>query len=158
VTIELLEQIITKLRDRKQTLGFAESCTGGCLSQQITMIPGVSDVYQGAVVSYANQVKEKLLGVSPQTLAAFGAVSESAVIEMAKGARHALGCDWSVAISGIAGPSGGSVDKPVGTVWVAVSGPRGEMSEKKKFDGSRTEIQRQSAHFAANFLLNCLGH
>ena len=158
MTDAVLEKIIKQLRGQKQTLGFAESCTGGLLSQQITMIPGVSDVFQGAVVSYANQVKQKLLGVSSKTLMAYGAVSESAVIEMAKGARSALDCDWSVAISGIAGPGGGSVDKPVGTVWVAVSGPRGEMSEKKKFDGSRTEIQRQSAHFAANFLLNCLGH
>jgi PncC family amidohydrolase len=153
----VFDKIIKKLREKHHTLGFAESCTGGLLSHNITIIPGVSDVYHGAIVSYANSTKTQLLGVADSLIQKDGAVSEAVVQEMAKGARKSLNCDWAVSISGVAGPTGGTPEKPVGTVWFAVSGPDVEKSEKKNFSGSRVEIQRQSANFAADFLLNCLG-
>ncbi len=153
----VFDKIIKKLREKGQTLGFAESCTGGLLSHNITIIPGVSDVYHGAIVSYANSAKVGLLGVSETLIQSDGAVSQSVVVEMSKGARKSLGCDWAVSVSGVAGPTGGTPEKPVGTVWFSVSGPNVEKSEKKNFSGSRVEIQRQSANFAADFLLNCLG-
>ena len=152
-----LSQLIEIFRSRKLTLSFAESCTGGRLSAFVTEQPGVSDIFLGSVVSYSNQAKEDLLGVRRDTLLSEGAVSEKIARQMAQGVRRQIHSDWSVAITGIAGPSGGSPEKPVGTVWFAVSGPNFEAAEKKLFAGSRVEIQDHSVNFAMEFLIKCVG-
>ena len=110
-----------RLRAEGKTLALAESCTGGHLSELITSVAGCSDYYKGSVTSYSNEVKMKVLGVRPETLAEFGAVSEQCVREMAAGVLRALDTDYAVATSGIAGPGGGTPTKPVGTAWLAVS-------------------------------------
>ena len=117
-----LEEVIGQiLKKRQQTMGTAESCTGGYIAHLITSIAGSSAYYKGSVVSYANEIKSSLLGVKETTLASHGAVSEETVKEMAAGALHTLGVDYAVATSGIMGPDGGSAEKPVGTVWIAVA-------------------------------------
>lgn len=143
-----LEKIIILLKDRKQSLGLAESCTGGKITARLVEIPGVSEVLQGAVVCYANTVKVNSLGVSKESLLQYGAVSEKVVLEMAHGARQRLSCDWAVAVSGIAGPTGGSAEKPVGTVWFAWVGPNFERSQKVHFKGDRKAVQDQAADWA----------
>lgn len=154
--MQQLESLIAELRRQKLTVSFAESCTGGHLSAAITEISGVSDIFMGSVVCYANEVKFDLLGVRRETLIEEGAVSENVARQMAQGVRQQLKTGCSVAITGIAGPTGGSVQKPVGTVWFAVSGPNFEAAEKKLFTGSRVEIQNQSVNFANAFLLRLL--
>jgi len=146
--------LIQKLRSRNQTIGFAESCTGGLLSARMAAEPGVSDIYLGAVVSYSYSAKESLLGVSRNVLRLEGAVSERVARQMAQGLRTQIKCDWSAAITGIAGPTGGTPDKPVGTVWFAVAGPGVELTSMKLFAGSRGEIQSQAADFAVELLLS----
>jgi nicotinamide-nucleotide amidase len=152
----VLQDLVEELRAHKLTVSFAESCTGGRLSASLAEIPGVSDVFLGSVVSYAYQAKVDLLGVSWDTLHSEGAVSDKVASQMARGCREHLKSSWSVAITGIAGPSGGTAEKPVGTVWFAASGPSFDRSEKKVFSGSRVQIQQQSVEFAAAFLLGCL--
>jgi len=121
---ETLETAIGKLlKNAGKTLALAESCSGGYISHLITAVPGCSQYYQGAVVPYHNALKEQLLGVSSATLAQQGAVSEATVQEMALGVKKLFGVDYGLASSGIAGPDGGSPDKPVGTVWIACAGP-----------------------------------
>ena len=102
------------------TLSTAESCTSGYIASFITSVPGSSRFFKGGVVAYANEVKTDLLGVSPETLETYGAVSEETVLEMAKGAMKSMKSDCAIATSGIAGPTGGSPEKPVGTIWIAV--------------------------------------
>lgn len=119
---DLAHQVIQALLAQKQTLSFAESCTGGALSARITEKSGVSAIFMGSVVSYANEAKAELLGVGRDSLNNFGAVSEIVAQEMAQGVRHRFHTDWGVSVTGIAGPTGGSAEKPVGTVWIAVAG------------------------------------
>ena len=151
-----VQTLIDKLRMRQQTVGFAESCTGGLLSATLSAFAGVSDVFLGSVVSYSYQSKVDLLGVSWNVLKVEGAVSDRVARQMACGARNQLKSHWSVAITGIAGPTGGTPEKPVGTVWFAVSGPGFEATEKKLFSGGRTEVQKQSVEFAIDLLLKGL--
>ncbi len=153
---EVLVELLTLARQKKITLGFAESCTGGLLSAQFAALPGVSEVYHGSIVSYSYQAKVDLLKVNWDLLQQEGAVSEKVAIKMAAGAREVLRCDWSVAVTGIAGPGGGLPDKPVGTVWFAVHGPRLAEAQKKFFQGDRKHIQFQSVQFAAEFLLKTI--
>lgn len=115
------------LRQKGKTIATAESCTGGNIAHKLTQWAGSSDFFLGGVVSYANEVKMNVLGVSAESLTQYGAVSQAVVEQMAQGAVKAIGSDYAVATSGIAGPGGGSPEKPVGTVWMAVS------------DGARTE-------------------
>ena len=145
-------QVIQRLRSLKQTLGFAESCTAGLASATLGKVAGVSDIFLGSVVSYSNDVKENLLQVSNGTLRTEGAVSEQTALQMAHGLRKIMKCNWSVSITGIAGPTGGTPDKPVGTVWFAVVGPGFETTEKKIFSGSRSEIQEQASKHAFEIL------
>lgn len=152
-----LQSVIEKLRSRKQTVGFGESCTGGLLSATLAAIPGVSDIFLGSVVSYAYEAKVDLLHVSWDVLKAEGAVSEKVAQQMAQGVRTQLKCHWSVAITGIAGPTGGSPEKPVGTVWFAVNGPGFETAVKKLFSGRRTDIQQAAVEFAIELLLKSMG-
>ncbi len=157
-----VERRIEELRHilllRNWRLGLAESCTGGLLSSWLTMSPGVSSFYQGAVISYSADVKIGVLGVKASTIKALGEVSEAVARGMAQGAKRVLHCDWAVAITGIAGPSGGSKEKPVGTVCFAVTGPGFEMTATHLFPRglNRHEIQRQAALFAFDLLLSGL--
>ncbi len=128
---EIEAVVIGLLRAKRKTLALAESCTGGGLAQRVTDVPGASEVFLGGVVSYANSAKEKFLGVRAETLATHGAVSEPVAREMALGAREKFGADFAIAVTGIAGPSGGTPEKPVGTVFIALASATGV--EVKKF-------------------------
>lgn len=130
---------------RGQTLATAESCTGGMVGELLTATPGSSVYYLGGVVSYANSAKVGLLGVREATLAAHGAVSEATVIEMAEGARQCLGATWGLSVSGVAGPGGGSAEKPVGTVHLALAGPGGTYPKKIYWPGARDQIRQIAA-------------
>lgn len=151
-----LEEMITALRLQKLTIGFAESCTGGLLSSTLTAQAGVSDIFQGSIVSYSNEVKHNILGVKKETLQEHGAVSKQTVQEMAVGAKKLLKTDVTVSVSGIAGPSGGTKEKPVGTIFFYFLGPDFEICEQKLFAGSRGEIQSQCVEFTVNSILNAL--
>lgn len=150
---ETLEETLGKLLVKKRaTLGTAESCTGGLLGQMISSVPGASAYYKGSIVSYANEVKETLLGVKSSTLKNNGAVSEETVIEMAKGALNSLKTDYIIAVTGIMGPQGGTPEKPVGTVWVAV-GNKSQLSTKKLQLGfDRLRNTQQTAVTSLNLL------
>lgn len=119
--MKLEEEIGCLLRSANLTLSTAESCTGGGVAARITSVPGSSDYFMGGIVAYANEVKHELLHVSMETLEKRGAVSRETVIEMAKGAMKTLKTDCAIATSGIAGPGGGTLEKPVGTIWIAVA-------------------------------------
>ena len=128
---EIENVVVRLLTEQKRTLALAESCTGGNLAHRVTNVPGASAVFLGGVVSYANDVKEKFLGVRAETLQQHGAVSEAVAREMAEGAREKFGADFAIAVTGIAGPSGGTKEKPVGTVFVALAASAG--TEVKQF-------------------------
>jgi nicotinamide-nucleotide amidase len=130
----------------------AESCTGGNIAHEITSIPGSSRWFQGSVVAYSNPIKTKLLAVSEANIEQDGAVSESVVRQMAEGVRKMLGADYAMATSGIAGPDGGTPDKPVGTVWIAVAGPNGIITEKFNFANNRERNIIRSTQAALNML------
>lgn len=150
---EELELSIAKLLlAKKATLGTAESCTGGYLAHSITANPGSSAYFLGSVVSYANQVKKDLLKVQNSTLETVGAVSEETVRQMAEGARETLKCTYAIATSGIAGPNGGTPEKPVGTIWLAVAGP--EKTICKKINSSKTRLI--NIQYASKVALNML--
>lgn len=127
---ELETAIVRLLTERKQTLALAESCTGGAIAHRITNIPGASVVLLAGLVTYSNAAKKQFLGVAEDTLAQHGAVSEAVVRQMAEGARRQTGADYALAVTGIAGPGGGTADKPVGTVFIALSGPTGTIVER----------------------------
>ena len=153
--VEELKQIC-QLRGWK--IGLAESCTGGVLSAWIAQQPGISNIFQGAVVSYGRHAKEQIWGVTSAMIIAAGVVSEPVARAMARGARAALAADGAVSITGIVGPTGGSPVKPVGTVCFAVVGPGYEEATTHNFDPEldRQEIQRQAAIFAFDLLLSAL--
>jgi nicotinamide-nucleotide amidase len=153
---ERLQKLIRILKEKKLTVSFAESCAGGRLSALLTENAGVSDIFMGAVVSYSNEAKIDLLGIRRDTLTNEGAVSEGVARQMAHGVRNQLKSHWSVAITGIAGPGGGTPTKPVGTVCFAVCGPGFEESWRRQFSGSRTEIQARSADEAIELLTEAL--
>ncbi len=139
--------MITSLRNRKETICFAESCTGGLLSSQVTRLAGVSDVFMGSFVTYSNRMKIEILGVPPHILSTVGAVSRTVALHMALGAKTLTETHWAVSITGIAGPSGGTDTKPVGTVCFAFVGPGFEKTTQESFTGSREEVQQQSVDF-----------
>jgi nicotinamide-nucleotide amidase len=148
-----LEAIIGKiLRAKKQTLGTAESCTGGYIAHLITSIPGSSDYFKGSVIAYDNDVKEQILGVMPETILKFGAVSSEVVTEMAIGAQTCLSMDYVIAVSGIAGPGGGTNEKPVGTTWIAIATPDEVFSKQFLFGDNRDRNIRRAALQALNML------
>jgi PncC family amidohydrolase len=145
-----------RLRARNWRFATAESCTGGLIGHLITEIPGSSDYYQGGVVAYDNAVKRGLLGVSSETLRRFGAVSEACAGEMAVGVRGLLGTEVGLATTGIAGPGGGSADKPVGLVYLGVIAPAGQQVERHVFKGDRSAVKEQTARRALELLLTFL--
>jgi nicotinamide-nucleotide amidase len=144
------------LKQRNQTVGTAESCTGGNIAHFFTSDAGSSDYFKGSVVAYSNEVKEKVLGVPVRMLIEQGAVSADVVEAMAEGARKVLGVDYAVATSGVAGPSGGTPEKPVGLVWIAVAGPEGVVSKKYNFGNDRGRNIVRSSQSALNLLRNIL--
>lgn len=150
---DTLENCIGRLLAAKgKTLSAAESCTGGKISSLFTQIPGSSQFYLGSVTSYANSVKENVLNVSHETIARYGAVSKECVAEMAEGVRKLTGSDFSVATSGIAGPGGGSEDKPVGLVWIGVSSEKSTETYRMVFNGDRERNINRFAAYALNYL------
>ena len=140
--------VVRELDRRNERLAVAESCTGGGLGERITSVPGSSAAFVGGIISYANEVKEKILGVSKQTLETHGAVSEECAREMAEGVCRALDAHWGISITGIAGPDGGTEKKPVGLVYVGVSGPNGTTVEEYRFRGGREGIRQRSVQMA----------
>ncbi len=140
------------LHARRETLALAESCTGGRIADLLTAIPGASAWFPGGAVVYANAMKEAWVGVRAETLQAHGAVSEAVAREMAEGVRRATGATWGLAVTGIAGPDGGSEEKPVGTVFTALAGPRGTSFQKHRFLGDREQVRTFSAAAALESL------
>jgi len=148
-----LEAIVGRLlKEKNCTLATAESCTGGYIAHLITSVAGSSAYYKGSIIAYNNDVKEQMLGVMPETLQEFGAVSSEVVSEMAIGAQNHLNVDYVIAISGIAGPEGGTTEKPVGTVWIAIATPDEIFSQKFLFGDSRERNIRRAALQALNML------
>ena len=138
------------------TLSTAESCTAGNVAAAITAIPGSSHFYRGGIIAYSNEVKENMLGVNPETLENKGAVSEETVIEMVKGAMKSMNSDCAVATSGIAGPTGGTPDKPVGTVWIAVGKQEKIVTMKLEGDEGRQKNIANATQKALQMLRNIL--
>lgn len=150
----LAETLGERLSENGKTVATAESCTGGNIAHLITLVAGSSRYYKGSVVSYANEVKEKVLGVRAGDLQQYGAVSEEVVKQMAEGVKRLLKTDYAIATSGIAGPSGGSDEKPVGTVWIAVAGERGCVAEKFFFNSTRDNFIERTSNQAILMLLH----
>lgn len=142
------QALAQQLLQRGETVATAESCTGGLIAATLTEIAGSSAWFGWGVVSYANEAKQQLLQVNAHTLATDGAVSQAVVEQMAIGVRQLSGANWAIAVSGIAGPSGGSVDKPVGTVWIAVAGAQGCTSRCHLFTGDRQHIRAHTVLMA----------
>jgi PncC family amidohydrolase len=151
----IAEIVLDLCRERGLTLGTAESCTGGLVAARLTGVAGSSDVFRGGVVAYSNDLKERELGVSARVLEDHGAVSAEAAQAMAQGARERLGADIGVAVTGVAGPGGGSEEKPVGLVYLHAAGPSGEEARKLDLPGDR-EMVRGRATAAALHLVRRL--
>ncbi|MBD3749372.1 MAG: competence/damage-inducible protein A [Sphingobacteriales bacterium] len=152
-----IEKVILNLMEEKHlTLSVAESCTGGYISQLITQHPGCSAVFAGGGIVYSYEMKSRLLGVNPETLATFGAVSEETIMEMISGALKNFETDYAIAVSGIAGPDGGTAEKPVGTVWIAVANQHQTIAKKFSFGNKRQQNIERSAMAALNLLFRLL--
>jgi len=149
--------VVAMMASRGGSIATAESCTGGLLGGEITAVPGSSAVYLGGVVSYSNQVKEAMVGVPHELLVTHGAVSEPVARAMAEGVRTRFGADWGVGVTGIAGPSGGTQDKPVGLVHWAVAGPAVVEARHAVFPGDRTAVRRWSVNSALDLLRRSAG-
>lgn len=150
---EGLEEVVgSLLRRRGLTLATAESCTGGWLGQVLTSVPGSSHYYRGGVVCYHDELKSRLAGVNETTLERFGAVSEAVVLQMAEGIRRRAGADYGLSVTGIAGPGGGTREKPVGLVYVALAGPDCQEARELHFSGPREVVRLRSARFALDLL------
>lgn len=152
----LAETVLRKAREAGLTIATAESCTGGLVGAALTDVPGSSAAYLGGVVSYSDEAKVTLLGVDPGLLKACGAVSDAVARAMAAGARDALGCDIAVAVTGVAGPDGGTPGKPVGTVWFGVAGSSGVEAQLRRFTGDRTTVRERSVMTALDLLRRAL--
>ena len=152
-----LERMIGKLLlQRGWRIALGESCTGGLVGHRITQVPGSSQYLLGGVIAYSNYAKQTLLRVSPQTLAAHGAVSEQTALEMAIGARRVLAAEVGLSVTGIAGPGGGTQEKPVGLTWFAVSTPNGDRTACNIWPGDREQNKAESAEAALTLLLETL--
>jgi len=150
------EKIVRIMSARRLSLALAESCTGGLVGFRITSVPGSSDVFWGAVISYADTVKRNVLGVDAASLSRWGAVSPETAAAMARGVRRALGARVGVAVTGIAGPGGGTPGKPVGLVYTALSAGRKDLWREHHFRGGRERVRKQAADMALRLLLSYL--
>lgn len=146
------QKIIEKLIAKGITVATAESCTGGLIAATITDVAGASAIFGYGMVTYSNEAKEKILGVKGETLAAHGAVSEACAMEMAKGLKEVSGADCAVSVTGIAGPGGGSVEKPVGLVYMGLALGDQVYVKRNLFQGSRDEIRRQTVKTVLTFI------
>lgn len=151
-TASMQELLHTLLTERGKTLATAESCTGGTLAAKFTALPGASAYFRCGVVAYSNDAKHELLGVDAEAIACHGAVSEQVARQMAEGARRIAGADFAIATTGIAGPTGGSAEKPVGTVWIAVATPRRTTAILKQCGSDRGQIIDRAGAFALSLL------
>jgi len=151
---ELCCQLGAALESRNASLATAESCTGGGVARAITAVPGSSNWFGYGFVSYANDAKQRMLNVSAQIIEQHGAVSEAVVMQMATGALAHSGADYAIAISGIAGPNGGTEDKPVGTVWFAWAGPEGVSAQRHLLSGDRHAVREQAVEISLKQLLH----
>jgi nicotinamide-nucleotide amidase len=148
-----LDLVARGLRERGETLAIAESCTGGLLGSVLTSVAGSSEWFVGGAVAYENSLKERLLGVQPATLARHGAVSPECAREMAAGARRVTGSDWALSVTGIAGPGGGTPEKPVGLVYLGMAGPGGLLEvHERRFRGDRERVRARAAATAIHVL------
>lgn len=148
-----LAQVVGKiLKERKETIAVAESCTGGLLGGEFTNIPGSSDYFLGGIIAYSNEIKESILGVKKETLLKFGAVSQETAIQMAENVRKLFNSTYGISITGIAGPTGGTKEKPVGTVWIALATPEKIISKEHLF-GAERQINRERSVSAALTML-----
>ena len=141
---ELAARVIEIFREKGLSLSLAESCTGGMIAETVTCVAGASDVFYGSAVTYVNCAKEHILGVSHETLENYGAVSSECAAEMAGGSRRVYGSDVAMSVTGIAGPGGGSAEKPVGTVWFGLATKHGTETFRRRFDGDRAAVRRQT--------------
>ncbi len=155
-TASVQELVHGTLTGRGETLATAESCTGGAIAARFTAMAGASAYFRGGVVAYSNDLKREVLGVSATDLERFGAVSEPVARQMAEGVRRLAGSDYAVATTGIAGPSGGSDEKPVGTVWIAVAGPHGTVAACRQCGTDRGQIIDRASAFAIGMLRDAL--
>jgi len=153
---ELARRIAPLLKERQLKIATAESCTGGLIGHTITNVPGSSEYYEGGIISYSNEMKMKFLEVNKQTLKEYGAVSEQTAREMAEGVRKATGADIGIATTGIAGPGGGTAEKPVGLVYISIAVEGETKVEKHIFHGNRWENKEQTCRTALSLLLNYL--
>jgi nicotinamide-nucleotide amidase len=148
-----MEEVLGEtLRKRQLTISVAESCTGGLIGHLLTNVPGSSDYFLGGIIAYSNESKRGLLGISSKTLETHGAVSDPTVQEMAKGVRERLDADIGLSVSGIAGPEGGTVKKPVGTVHIGLAADDKVLSGKYRFQGTREEIKLSTAMMALDWV------
>ena len=152
----LSDELGRELRARGLTISCAESCTGGLLTSTLTDIPGSSAYVMGSVVSYSNEVKSRVLGVSDETLSLYGAVSEETAREMAEGVRRLMQTDIGVGITGIAGPDGGSAEKPVGLIYIAATDRTHTIVEKNNFSGSRLENKNAAVEKALQMIYDVM--
>ncbi|MEQ0273760.1 nicotinamide-nucleotide amidase [Klebsiella sp. CN_Kp100] len=151
--MQLSEQVGQALKARGATVTSAESCTGGWVAKTLTDIAGSSAWFERGFVTYSNEAKSQMIGVSEATLLDHGAVSEPVVVEMAIGALRAARADYAISVSGIAGPDGGSAEKPVGTVWFGVASASGQgVTQRECFAGDREAVRRQATAYALNLL------
>lgn len=151
--MQLSERVGLALKAQGATVTTAESCTGGWIAKAITDIAGSSAWFERGFVTYSNEAKSQMIGVSEATLLDHGAVSEPVVVEMAIGALRAARADYAISVSGIAGPDGGSAEKPVGTVWFGVASASGQgVTQRECFAGDREAVRRQATAYALNLL------
>ena len=142
------ETVVELLIQNKMKLATAESCTGGLIAQKITSVAGASECFDCGVVTYSNEQKQKLLGVSADTLDKFGAVSEQTALEMCKGVKALSNADFGISVTGIAGPGGGTSEKPVGTVWIGICGENLHKAQKFLFEGDRQQVRESTSEIA----------
>lgn len=144
------------LKNKKATISTAESCTGGNIAHQITLISGSSDYFRGGIVSYCNEIKESVLGVSHATLEKYSAVSEQTAKEMAENVRKKFHTDYGISTTGIAGPGGGNKENPVGTIWIGISSEKGTSAKKYTFGTEREENIKAATKTAIKEIINLL--
>jgi len=150
------EELVKMLQGKRMFVATAESCTGGGIAAAITEIPGSSEIFAYGIVSYSNEAKERLLQVPHTLIEEYGAVSREVAQAMAQGARKLSEADIAIAVTGIAGPSGGSVQKPVGLVYIAVSGDKGTKADRYHFSGARREVRQKTKDAAISLALQYL--